>query len=232
MAEAVCTALTHMGLPQPAAAYAMDTMQLDTLEAWCNFHVDDDLDGLAKNLRSLGGTVQQDGHPVRHPSFAVSIKAISNIRVMLLALKHHQHIQQAVMPANITYGLRSWFTNEQYNGNEPPILWPPPGFQYHPQHHPYTYPESLQKTDNDQMRWIFPWPNQHWLGQNHTRLLPTNEPWQLTKQYGVGGTTHPVYLENFLCLLANMQWPTTWYRTQPNTDTQYWSTNPKCISWR
>jgi len=55
MAAQVPTALVRMSLSQAAAAYATDTMGLDTIEAWRDFHVDDDLEGLAKNLRSPGG---------------------------------------------------------------------------------------------------------------------------------------------------------------------------------
>lgn len=35
----------------------------------------------------------------------------------------------------LLFGITSWFDNEQYNGEEPPISWPPPNFPYHPQHH-------------------------------------------------------------------------------------------------
>jgi len=35
----------------------------------------------------------------------------------------------------IMFGLRSWFANEQYHGDEPDIEWPPPDFPYHPQQH-------------------------------------------------------------------------------------------------
>jgi len=51
------TALNRMGLPVDAAQYATDTMEMDSLEAWQDFHVDDDLEGLAKNLRMPGGMI-------------------------------------------------------------------------------------------------------------------------------------------------------------------------------
>ena len=101
MANAMRNALMRMGLPQPAAEYARTTMGLDTLDAWRDFHTDDDLDGLAKNLRSPGGTLGQGANVHRHPGFPVSVKAISNLKVMRLALKHHQHIQRAVEPADV-----------------------------------------------------------------------------------------------------------------------------------
>ena len=49
-----------------------------------------------------GGTIQdQNGNQVRHPGFLVGIQAITNIKVMRLALKHHQFIQRQVAPADI-----------------------------------------------------------------------------------------------------------------------------------
>ena len=103
MAHALRTALNRMGLPVDAAQYATDEMGMDTLEAWRDFHVDDDLIGLAKNLRSPGGTIQNaDGDEVRHPGFLISVKAISNLKVMRLALKHHRNIQRTVTPPVIT----------------------------------------------------------------------------------------------------------------------------------
>ena len=99
---AVRAAIVRMGLSQAAAQYATDEMGLSTLDAWRDFHTDDDLDGLAKNLRSPGGQFQMaDGTIVRHPGFPVSVLAISNLKVMRLALKHHQHIQRDVAPAAI-----------------------------------------------------------------------------------------------------------------------------------
>ena len=106
MAAAVAalrTALGRMGLPNDAAQYATTTMNLDTLDAWRDFQTDSDLDGLAKNLRSPGGTmVLPNGTTIRHPGFAVSVQAISNIKVMRVALKHHQHIQRAVTADQVT----------------------------------------------------------------------------------------------------------------------------------
>jgi hypothetical protein len=101
MAQALRTALTRMGLSATAAQYATDTMGLDSLDAWRDLHMDDDLDQLAKNLRSPGGTIQQDGATIRHPGFPVSVKAISNIKVMRLALKHHQLTSRTVTAPEI-----------------------------------------------------------------------------------------------------------------------------------
>lgn len=104
MAQALRTALVRLGLTQEGALYATDTIGLDTLDAWRDFHTDIDLDGLAKNLRSPGGlfTPPGGGEPYRHPGYPVSVKAISNINVLRLALKYHQHVQRPVVPADVT----------------------------------------------------------------------------------------------------------------------------------
>ena len=109
MAVAVRQALQRMGLSLEAAQYAVGPMNLNSLAAWRDFHTDDDLDGLAKNPRSPGGTINQGGQQVRHPGFAVSVRTISNLKVMRLALKHHQHIQRTVTAANVTLAwLADW----------------------------------------------------------------------------------------------------------------------------
>ena len=106
MAEvaALRQALHRMGLSNQAAQYATagNGMGLDSLNAWRDFHTDDNLDGMAKNFRSPGGTVVQQGNQVRHPGYAISVKTISNLKVMRLALKHFQHIQRTVVAATIT----------------------------------------------------------------------------------------------------------------------------------
>jgi hypothetical protein len=100
---ALRTCLTRMLLPQDAATYATDVMGLNSLDAWRDYQDDDDLQGITKNMRSPGGTTQNAaGNEVRHPGFPVSITAIGNLKIMRLALKHHQHIQREVAPATIT----------------------------------------------------------------------------------------------------------------------------------
>ena len=104
--------LVRMMMTQDAAQYATDEMQLNSLDVWRDFHCDDDLDGLAKNLRNPGGTTTNAaGDEVRHPGFSISVMAISNLKVMRLALKHHQHIQRAVAPADITL---AWIANWEF----------------------------------------------------------------------------------------------------------------------
>jgi len=76
---------------------------------------------------------EDENHILRcsHPKIDTARNtAINRIEQLLKSLDTPRDVTIAIM-----YGLRSWFTNEQYNGDEPPILWPPPGFQYHPQHH-------------------------------------------------------------------------------------------------
>ena len=109
MAAAIRAMLGRMGLNPQGAQYATDRMNLNTLEQWRNYHDDDDLDGLAKSLRSPGGTTNVGGNVIRHPGYPVSVTAISNIKVMRLALKHHYLIQRAVDPATITMDwIGSW----------------------------------------------------------------------------------------------------------------------------
>ena len=110
MAAALRTCLIRMGLPQDAAVYAMDVMGLNSLVLWRDFHDDEDLVGLSKNLRSPGGTrLNAAGAEERHPGFPVSVKAISNLKIMRIALKHHQHIQRAVTAPTITHAwLAEW----------------------------------------------------------------------------------------------------------------------------
>jgi hypothetical protein len=102
MAAAVRAALRRMGLTPAAATYCTDEMGLDSLDKWRDLHMDDDLDGLAKNLRSPGGTMNVGGNQQRHPGFPTSVQAISNIKVMRLALKHYQMISRTVTPQDIT----------------------------------------------------------------------------------------------------------------------------------
>ena len=104
MAELVAlrAALTRMELSQPAAVFVTDSMGLNTLQRWRDFQEDDDLSEFAKSIRNPGGTIpDQNGNPIRHPGFLVGTEAIKNIRVMRLALKHHQYIQRQVAAADI-----------------------------------------------------------------------------------------------------------------------------------
>ena len=103
-AVAVRAMLTRMQMTNDAAAYVTDEqgMRINSLLRLRDFHTDDDLDGFAKNLRTPGGTVDDgQGNQVRHPGFSVSVIAISNLKVVRLALKHFQKIQRTVVPGNI-----------------------------------------------------------------------------------------------------------------------------------
>ena len=109
MANAVRQAIQRMGLPNNAAVFAVNTMGLDTLDAWRDMHMDEHLSEFAKSLRSPGGTIGQGANQQRHPGFVVSPLAISNLKVMRLALKHHQLIQRAVTPAMVDMAwIRTW----------------------------------------------------------------------------------------------------------------------------
>jgi hypothetical protein len=106
MAQALRTALVRIGLSNEAANYATGEMGLATLDEWRDLHTDSDLEGIVKNLRSPGGWTlppgAEAGAPqVKHPGFPISVKAISNLHVMRVALKHFQHIQRTVTPATI-----------------------------------------------------------------------------------------------------------------------------------
>jgi len=72
---------------------------------------------------------------------------ISEARCMALA-RLEQIMKTMDTPRDISiaiiHGLNSWFENEQYNGDEPDIAWPPPNFTYHPQHHA-AIQETFQK---------------------------------------------------------------------------------------
>jgi len=102
MAQALRAALVRIGLTQEAATFTTDTMLLNSLERWRIIHLDDDLIDFVKSLRSPAGTIMQAGVEVRHPGFQVSLFALSNLKVMRLALKHYQLIQRPVVPADIT----------------------------------------------------------------------------------------------------------------------------------
>jgi len=101
---ALRAALVRLGLSQDAATYATDTIGLDSLDAWRDFHTDIDLDGLSRNLRNPGGLYDppDGGPPTKHPGFPVSVMALSNINVLRLALKYHQQVQRIVAPADVT----------------------------------------------------------------------------------------------------------------------------------
>ena len=84
----------------------------NTLARLRDFHTDNDLDGFAKNLRSPGGTIDDgNGNQVRHPGFSISVVAISNIKILRLALKHFQHIQRTVVPGTID---EAWITEWEF----------------------------------------------------------------------------------------------------------------------
>ena len=94
MAEvALRAALVRLGLTQPAALFAIDDMALNTLNRWRDSQTDTDCVALAKNLRAPGGG---------HAGFQVSLYVIGNLKIMRLALKHHQNIQRPVVAADIT----------------------------------------------------------------------------------------------------------------------------------
>ena len=98
---ALRTALTRMGLSVEAAHFATDEMALSSMEDWRDLRMDDD--ALAKSFRTPGGTIlNADGDEVRHPGVAVSLRALSNLKIMRLALKHFQHISRTVVVTDIT----------------------------------------------------------------------------------------------------------------------------------
>jgi len=111
MAQALRAALVRLGLSHEAATFTTDTMLLDTLVRWRDVHLDDDLIDFVKSLRSPAGTIMQAGNEVRHPGFQVSLFALSNLKVMRLALKHHQLLQRPVTPADITL---QWIANHEF----------------------------------------------------------------------------------------------------------------------
>jgi len=99
-AVALRTALERVGLPNAAATFAINQLGLDSLEAWRDLQVDEDLVGLAKNLRSPGGG---------HAGFQVSVLTIGRLKIMRLALKHHQLIQRPIAaPAINDEWINNW----------------------------------------------------------------------------------------------------------------------------
>ena len=60
----------------------METFRLETLASWRDLRFDDDMEGLIKAFRNPGG-VDEDGE--RHHGFAISMIAISNLKVLRLA---------------------------------------------------------------------------------------------------------------------------------------------------
>ena len=100
MAVALRQALVRVGLTNAAANFTINDMQLDSLDAWRDLQCDDDLVAVAKNLRSPGGA---------HAGFSVSALVIGRLKIMPLALKHHENIQREVLPATVTDDwIRNW----------------------------------------------------------------------------------------------------------------------------
>ena len=99
---ALRTALVRLGLTDPAATFATDDMALNTLNRWRDSQTDTDCVALAKNLRAPGGG---------HAGFRVSLYVIGNLKIMRLALKHHQNIQRPVVAADITL---AWFETWEF----------------------------------------------------------------------------------------------------------------------
>ncbi len=111
MAAATRQALQRMGMSNRAASYATsdDGLGLTSLERFRDLHTDPELSSFVKNLKSPGGTIQQGGQQVRHPGFQISMVAISNLKVLRLALKYYQHVQRNVTPAMVTLNwLADW----------------------------------------------------------------------------------------------------------------------------
>ena len=111
MAAQVRAALVRLGLQQPAAVFTTDNMGLDSLFRWRDAHLDEDLIDYSKMLRSPAGTIVQAGQEVRHPGFQVSLMALSNLKIMRLALKYHELIQRPVAPADIDL---VWIANHEF----------------------------------------------------------------------------------------------------------------------
>ena len=103
MAATVEDMLQTLGLSDRAAAYAVDDdgLGLDTLEAWRDLQVDDDLDALAKNFRSPGGFVRQGNRDIPNPGYAVSVQAMGNLKILRLGLKHFTNIQRTISTDDI-----------------------------------------------------------------------------------------------------------------------------------
>ena len=94
--------LMRCGLTADAAEYAtLDTgLGLDTLDAW-RIYGDDDLDDVSRVLRKPGGSVG-NGHRERtHPGFAVSLKALGNLRTLRAGLKYFHQVGRIVLEEDI-----------------------------------------------------------------------------------------------------------------------------------
>ena len=104
-AVALRHALNRLGMGDGVATFVMDEangLGLNTPNIWRDKQLDEDLDGLAKNIRNPGGTMTNAaGNQVRHNGFQISVKTLSNLKVLRIALKHYQQIQRPIVPGDI-----------------------------------------------------------------------------------------------------------------------------------
>ena len=124
--QALRTALNRLGLSIDAANYATDELGLDTLNRWCDFHTDMDLDGLAKNLRNPGGMIDApgavQGAPQIRPIDAttqVTVRSMANPTLSRRFATHDKLLRFRRLPCRMftdtmKSSVESWFRKNRY----------------------------------------------------------------------------------------------------------------------
>jgi hypothetical protein len=116
-ATAIKTMLEHLGFSDAAAAYLTGASGIDSLDEIRYLDGIDDINSTIKGVTNPGGTVTTGEGTSRVTSrkngIPVSIRAVSNLKLLVYYLKHMERVQRKTVPSAINLLLVRSYQDQQ-----------------------------------------------------------------------------------------------------------------------